>query len=192
MAATMKVYCDYGPVGSITSQDTTTNNPALRFKAADNNAINLNNPVRVPQSGQVNRSYWKHVYLYCAANPSQYIHNVRFLTDSANGFGAGTSLKVGDQTPTRNHASTAGYVQATGTGNTGNAIVGNHTNVTSVSDAFTKTEGSPLTVSVSETDGRIVNIGDTSDYVILQLEVADNTSPGLIPTEMFTFGYDEV
>jgi hypothetical protein len=193
MAATMKVYCDYGASGSITEQDTTANSPSIRLKTADDNTIDLNNPVRIPPSGQTYRSYWKHVYLYCSAAPSQYVNNVKFYSDGSNGFGTGVSLKVGDQLPIKNNASNAGYVQATGTqGTTGNAIVGNHTNVTSVSDAFTKTSGSPLSVTISETDSKIVNIGETSNYVVLQLEVADTASPGLITAETLTFSYDEV
>jgi len=196
-AATLYVYSDIGGTANTPASSSRIDNlgpPALRFKTADDRTIDTANPILV--SSTVTRySYWKHIYLYVGINASANdIDNIRFYSDGAIGFGTGVTLNVADETPTKNSGSSAGYDPAAGSeGITGN-VVTTHTDVTAVTDAASLTSGSPLTVSVSEDGGTtdpMTTVGDTSDYVILQVAVATTASAGLTASETLTFQYDE-
>lgn len=194
MAATMDIYFDNG--GSDTSPALNTDTdplgpPNIRFKTADDATIDTANPIPVPAAG-TNYSFWKQMYLFCADPDGNTIDNVKFYSDGAIGFGTGITLMVGDETPTKNSGSDAGYEVATGTpGTTGNEMVAAHAGLTGSTDAASLTSGSPLTVSISEA-GSVINLAsETSDYVILQVNVATTASAGLTSSETLTFQYDE-
>jgi hypothetical protein len=194
MAADMSVYFDFG--GSDTSPGTEQDTdalgpPRMRFKTNDNATIDLVDPIPIPTAG-TKYSYWKQIYLYATAAPATQVDNIKFYTDGG-GFGTGVTLKAGDETPTKNSGSDAGYEVATGTpGDTGDEMVANHAGLTGSTDAFTYTSGSPLSVSISETSNIINAIGETSNYVILQMEVISSASPGTLSSETLTFRYDEI
>ena len=81
-------------------------------------------------------SFWKQIYLKVTGGTFTQIDNVKFYTDGG-GFGTGISTFVGDQLPTKNSGSDAGYVVATGTvGTSGNAMVASHAGVSAQTDAF--------------------------------------------------------
>ena len=190
MAATMKVYFDFGGSNGSpgTQQDTTSLGPPnLRFKRADNATIDSNNPCTIPPSG-TSYSRWKQIYLYCSVAPSSQINNVRFYTDGT-GFGTGITVKVGLQFPTKNSGSSAGYEVAD---TDDEELVAGHGGITSSADAFGYTEGSPLSVTISEGDSVINGVGDTCNYVALQMEIVSTASPGDLNNEQFTFKYDEI
>jgi hypothetical protein len=193
MAATFKLYCDIG--GTTDNPGTPTDcsalSPNIRFKTADDNAINSSNPIPIPTSG-TNRSYWKSVYLLCTGSPSSQVNNVKFYTDGT-GFGTGIVTYVGIQTPTHNSGATTGYDVAIGTpASTGEEVVLGHADITTKQDAFYYVSGTPLTVSISESGSIINNINETTDYVVLQMDVGSAASPGDLADETFTFSYDEI
>lgn len=194
MAATMNVYFDFG--GSDGNPGTNQNvdslgPPNLRFKTADDANIDANNPIPIPSSG-TKYSYWKHIYLYCSSAPNTQINNVKLYTDGG-GFGTGVTLYVGDQFPTKNSGSSSGYEVATGTqGDTGDEMVANHSGISSKSDLFSYTSSSPLSVSISESGGIIDAVGETTNYVVLQMAVDNTASPGNLADETITFSYDEI
>jgi len=195
MAAQLSVYLDFGGAdGSpATEQDIDALGPPnLRFKTADDAAIDGNNPIPIPAAG-TKYSYWKQIYLHCDAAPDTQIDNIRFYTDGG-GFGTGITLKVGEQFPTKNSGSDAGYEVATGTpGDSGDEMVANHAGLTSSVNAFSKTQASPLSgPSISEAGNVIDAVGETSDYLVLQMEVDDTASPGDLADETLTFQYDEI
>ena len=194
MAATMDVYFDFGGTDNTpeTERDTDTlGPPQIRFKTADDATIDTANPIPVPAAG-TNYSYWKQIYLYCANADSNTIDNVKFYSDGTIGFGTGVTLMVGDETPDKNSGSDAGYEVATGTpGTTGNEMVAAHADLAGSTDAASLTSGSPLTVSISETDNEINAASETTDYVILQVNVISTASAGLTASETLTFQYDE-
>jgi len=103
-------------------------------------------------------------------------------------------LKVGEQFPTKNSGSDAGYEVATGTpGDSGDEMVAAHAGLSSSVDAFGKTQGSPLSgPSISEAGNIIDAVGETTDYLALQMEVDDTASPGDLANETLTFQYDEI
>jgi hypothetical protein len=194
MAAVMDVYFDFGGSDGSpgTEQDTDALGPPnLRFKTADDATIDDNNPIPIPTAG-TKYSYWKQIYLYCGTAPSTKVDNIKLYTD-AGGFGTGITVKVGEQFPVKTDVLNTGYEVATGTpGDTGDEMVAAHAGLTSSVDVFTKTSGSPLSVTINEAGGIIDAIGETSNYVCLQMEVITTASPGNLTDETFTFQYDEV
>jgi hypothetical protein len=190
MVAAFSVYYDFGGSDGTpgTNQDVDAlGPPTLRFKQADNATIDTNNPIPIPSDGSTNYSYWKHVYLYCDTAPDTQVDNVKFYTDGS-GFGSGVTLNVGLQFPTKNNASSAGYEVA----DTATGMVSAHTGVTSEASAFTYTSGSPLSLTISEA-GNIINaIGETTDYLVMQMAVTSAASPGNLADETLTFQYDEI
>ncbi len=71
-------------------------------------------------------------------------------------------------------------------------MVAAHAGLTSSVDFFTKTSGSPLTVSISEAGNLINAIGETTNYVVLQMEVINTASPANLTDETITWKYDEI
>ena len=190
----MSVYFNFGgsDTSSGTQQDTDAlGPPRLRFKTNDDATIDLVDPIPIPAAG-TKYSYWKQIYLYATSGPATQVDNVKFYTDGG-GFGAGVAVKAGDETPTNNSGSEAGYEVATGTpGDTGDEMVAAHAGLSGSTDAFTYDSGSPLDVSISEGSSIIDATDEMTDYVILQMEVTSGASPGTLSSETFTFRYDEI
>jgi len=190
MVAAFSVYYDFGGSDNTpgTEQDVDAlGPPRLRFKVADDATIDNNNPIPIPTDGSTNYSFWKQVYLYCDTAPDTQVDNVKFYTDGS-GFGSGITLNVGDEFPVKNSAADTGYDVADAA-----EIMTNHTDVTAFSDAFGFTSGAPLSgPSISETSSIIVDIGDTSNYLVMQMAVTSDASPGDLADETMTFQYDEI
>ena len=75
----------------------------------------------------------------------------------------------------------------------GDEMVAAHAGLTSSVDAFSKTQASPLSgPSISEGGNVIDAVGETTDYLVLQMEVDDTASPGDLANETLTFQYDEI
>lgn len=171
-----------------TEQDTDALGPPnIRFKRADNATIDNINPCTIPPSG-TSYSRWKQIYLRCDVAPSTQVDNIRIYTDGA-GFGTGITVMVGQQFPTKNSGSSAGYEVADVDDE--EMVVG-HTGITTSVDFFTKTEASPLSVTISEVGGIINAIGETCNYVVLQMNIINTASPGDLANETFSFKYDEI
>jgi len=170
------------------TQATITN---LRFKTADDNTQDTNNPIPIV-SAATKYSYWRQVYLEASTAPDTQVDNIKFYTDGGD-FGTGITMNIADQFPVKNSGADTGYDLATGTpGDTGN-IMTDHTDISSVTDAFSFTSGSALTgPSISEGGSIIADIDDTSNYIVLQLVVTDSASPGTKTAETLTFQYDEI
>jgi len=192
MAASFDIFCDIGGTdGSPGTEENISSLGTLRFRTDDYNTLDTENPIPIPTAGN-KYSYWKSVYMFCTVAPSDKVDNMRFYTDGG-GFGTGVTLWVGDETPTKNSGSDAGYELASGTpGDSGDELVANHSSITARTDAFTYTSGSPLTISISESGNTINAIGETCDYILLQLHVISTASAGALTPETLTFKYDEV
>jgi len=191
MVATVAVFVETGPNATPVETDTSALGPPnIRFKTADDSVIDANNPIPIPTSG-TNRSFWKHIFLKATGGTFTQIDNVKFFTDGT-GFPTGITVNVGDETPTKNSGSTAGYDQATGTVGTNGDELTTHANITAKTDAFSFTSGSPKTVTISEAGAIIDASGETTNYVVGQMDVADTASPGDLADETWTFQYDEI
>ncbi|MCP6727576.1 MAG: hypothetical protein KJI69_06210 [Patescibacteria group bacterium] len=189
MVAAFNVNFDFGGADNApgTEQDITgLGPPELRFKQADNATIDSSDPMPIPTAG-TEFSRWKQIYLVCTTAPDTQVDNVRFFTDGG-GFGTGITVRVGDQFPLHSAAIETGYDVSDA-----NAVMTTHTDITTSSDAFTFTTGSPLSgPTISEAGGIINAIGETTNYLVLQMEVLSTASPGNLTDETFTFRYDEI
>ena len=189
MVATVSVYFDFGGVDGTpgTSQDVDAlGPPTIRFKAADDATIDTNDKLVIPAAGTI-YSYWKHLYLYCDDADSHTLNNFKIYSDGNNGLGTGVTVMVGDEFPTKTSGSTAGYEVA----DAQTELVAGHSGIDGTTDFFSYTSGAALTVSCSETSNQIDDTGETTDYVLMQMNVASTASPGDTPNETGTWAYDE-
>lgn len=190
MAATLNVYFDFGGVDGTPGTNQNTDGlgpPNIRFKQADDAQIDAVAAIPIPGAGTA-YSRWKQIYLRCSAAPVTSVDNVKFYTDGG-GFGAGITLRVSTSFPEKNSGSNTGYEIA----DVNNAMLTDHSGVAGVADAFGYNAGAPLAgPSISEA-GNIINaIGETTNFLILQLEVTNAASAGNLADETLTFQYDEI
>ncbi len=195
MVATVATFFDFGGVDGTpgTQQDTSGLAPVnVRFKTADDSTIDANDPIPIPGAG-TNYSFWKNLYMRVTGGTFTQINNVKFFTDGTN-FGTGIVTSVGDQLPTNNSGSQAGYeVDTAGTpGTTGTEMVTGNTQISSKSDAFGYTSGSPFAITISEAGGILNATGERTDYLVAQMAVDNTASPGDLADETWTFQYDEI
>lgn len=193
MAATLQEVFDNGGTDANPGSETVVDAlgpPRLKMKTADNPTIDNVNPIPKPAAG-LNYSFWKQVYLQCSVAPSGVCDNFRWYTDGS-GFGTGIALKVGLQFPVKTSVSDAGYEVATGTiGETGDEMVAAHASLSSSGDAFGKVVGTPLEVSCGEAGNAIDDVGETTNYVVLQAEVGPTAAAGTPSNETITWKWDE-
>ena len=71
-------------------------------------------------------------------------------------------------------------------------MVADHGGISSSADAFSYGTVAPLAGPSIGGDNIIDAIGETSDYLVLQMEVDNTASPGNLTDETFTFRYDEI
>jgi hypothetical protein len=132
------------------------------------------------------------VYLKCSVAPSSQCDNFKWYTDGS-GFGTGIALQIGTETPTKNSGSNAGYEVADGSvGETGIAMITGHAGVSGKADAFSFTSAAPKTVSCSEAGSLINAQNETTDYIILQVEVINTASAGTPSNETVVWRWDEI
>ncbi len=192
MTATVAVYIDT----TMTPSDTDTTSltgapPNIRFKTADDFNIDTNDPIPIPASG-VKRSFWKSIFLKAIAGPFTQITEVKFFTNGGS-FGTGILTEVADELPNHNSTSTSGYSEATGVqGDDGDEMVANYGGLTGKQDAFGFVSMTPKDVTISETDNKIQNVGESTNYLVFQMEVDSSAGPGDLPNETWTFQYDEI
>jgi hypothetical protein len=195
MVATVSIKYSTGGVDGTPATETDVDAlgpPCLRFKLADNPTIDTNNKLVIPTAG-TNYSLWKQIYLYCDDAASHILNNLKFYSDGTNSFGTGVDLEVGLQFPTKNSGASTGYELPTLTGDSGDEMVAGHTIITTKATVFNYNSGAMLTgPTISEASSQIDAVGETSNYLVLQMDVANTASPGELPVdETLTIQYDE-
>lgn len=176
----------------------------VRFKTADDFAIDANDPIPIPAPGPPNFSFWKQLYLRIFAGTGTLVRNVKFFANSA-GFGAGINTLVGTNTPFPENSSLtqSGYEVADGsigvTGNDMNFTINpgtGHSGVTTTADAFSFTSVSPLDMEINETGNpnadEMIAIGQRTRYLVFQMDVDSTASPGALTPETWTFQFEEI
>lgn len=189
MVAVFEVTLDTGGTPDNPALSTNTDPlgpPNVRYKRADDGTIDTSNPNIIPSAGTTN-SRWKSLFLKCTTAPDTQVNNVKIYTDGT-GFGTGITVNVGDETPTKNNASSAGYDPA----DTNDDPLVNHADISGVTDFFTFTSGSPKAVSISEAGSIINAINETTDYVVTQMDIINTATPGDLPNESVTWEWDEI
>ena len=145
----------------------------VRFKAADNNTVDTNDPIVVPASGTT-YSYTKTLRAYMLAAPDTNVSDFEWYSDGANGLGTGVGVQV------RN-------LGTSWTANI-NTVMGSST------DLFASTSGSPLDGAVTDTGPWLPADNETyiGDLIRLQMSVADTATNGATPTETLTLRHKEI
>lgn len=183
MAATVvtKYYYGAGP-----TVETATN---LRFKTADNNTQDTNNPCVKPAAG-TNYSAWKHITLYCTVAPDNDIDNIKIYTDGTldgdNSDYTDCVVYVGDE-----DIALASYVQATGSGDSWDEIVASHGGISAKTSLFSYTSGAPRTVAEEAAWSTPGSNEEITKGIVLQLDIGSSASGGSQGTETITWVYDE-
>jgi hypothetical protein len=197
MAATLKLFMDIAGADTApgSENDISALSPMFRFKTADDIAIDTNNPIPIPAAGTI-YSYWKNLYIKMTADDGKTVNNFLFYTDGTV-FGTGVTVMVGDEYPTKNSGSDAGYEIATGTpGATGDEMVAAHAGLTGSTDVETFVTGAKLTLAdgdfISEAGNVLNATGEMTNYFLLQMNAINTASSGNLADETFTFLYDEV
>ena len=154
----------------------------IRLKSADDNDTStILYPVRIPDAG-TNYSYVVSSKINVSVAPNTSITNMQLYTDGT-GFGTGITVNIGNQYPVT-------YVQATGTpGVTGTKMTTVYNGViTSVTDLFSYTIGSPLTLTMIKNSGT----GDYTNFICIQAYIGTTATKGAKSSKNITFQYDEV
>ena len=167
MPATVQIWGYHGAAASVAGADITSTD--TRFKLADNDTADAENPVTVPTSG-TNYSYIKNERLYCTVTPASVVDNLRFFTDGSSwGTGIAIYAKVSNS-----------YVDP---------IVNGTAALTGVADETTYTSAAPLalTGSISNPD-----TGAFGQFVVRQGAVGTGAAPGVVSGKTQYFRYDEI
>lgn len=144
----------------------------VRFKNANDTAVDTANPMVVPGAGS-DHSFTKKIRARMTVAPDTNISNMRWYSDGANGFGTGV---------------TCTYVNLGTTFGTQNET--DHTGT----DLFTATSGSPIDGDGTDTGPFVPGDNNTyiGDIIELQLHVASTASNGALPAETLTLAWDEI
>jgi hypothetical protein len=196
--ATIKWYLDWGgsdntPDG--TPKDLSGGGTKIRWKSnTDMWTIDAADAMPIPGAGN-NYSYWGQFYMEMTARPgSEVVNNMKYYTDGGD-YGTGITLYVGDEDPVRTSALTTGYDLATGTpGTTGDRMdsgANKHTDLTARTDAFSYVTGTPRSLTIGESGNALDLVGETCNYLVMQLDVDSTASSGTKTAETQTGRYDE-
>lgn len=182
----MAIQWDFG--GSDNSPGTTgTTITNLRFNAEDTNDQDAASPLIIPSGPGLIYSYWKQIYMKATTGPDTQVDAVELYTDGALGWGTETTVNVGNGAQVHNSGATTGYDVANA-----QETMTAHTDVAAVTSLFTFTSGSARSVTISEA-GSIINANDeTTDYIVLQTTIDDDSTQGTKATETVTWQYDEI
>jgi len=174
----------------------TDNNPGannivttVRYKEADNNTVDLNNPVTIPPSG-TKWSYWKHNYIQFGGTFTQ-INNIKWWVASFNW--TGVTLWIDDNLAALQHSTgtpnTTGYEVADGLNN-----LNTHAHITTPVNAGTTytSSGSAKTIDIDESLGVIDAAGESSNYWVTALEVGVTAVAGTQAAKTCNVEYDEI
>lgn len=197
MVASFEVFEETTGVNGTPAQKTqiTTGgrNPNQQFRTDDTSTVDNANPIAIPPLTQTNYSYVKSSFMECTVAPSTQVDNMQFFSDGTNNLGTGIDVVLGDQQPTRKLGDTSGYIVATGVvGTSGNEMTTFYTGITTVTSVFTFNPSSTKAISISETGNQITAVGQTTDYLVLQMVVVDTAIPTITPNEIATYQYDEI
>ena len=145
----------------------------IRFKDADNNTVDNNDPLVIPAADTI-YSYTKKLRAYMDAAPSVQVSNFRWYSDGENSLGTGLAITC------KNIGTTFGSQYKT-------AMSGG-------ADFFGKTSGSPLDGDGTDTGPFVPADDDTyiGDIIELQMSVASTASQGSKGPEAVTVAYDEI
>lgn len=148
----------------LTASDAGTDKTAstVRFKLADNQTVDNNDPITIPSGVDNTKSYWKQLRMYCASAPDTQIDNLRFYSDGSNDFGTGVSVNASNRGPTP-----------------GNDIDSNaSSSLPDSQDLFGLTSGAPLDIDAIHTSA-VTATGFFGDYIYSLTVLRDTVKNGM-------------
>ena len=153
----------YEMAGASVGTDKTSS--TVRFKSADEVAIDYNNRLRVPVAGNTSYSYTKQLRFHISVVPSVDIQNLKAYTDGINDFGTGKNVQydVLDNFITNTNANIAG------------------------TDLFLKDINSMIDLGAGPYSG----VGFIGKFLRMQMVLSSDALPGILNAEQLTFAYDE-
>jgi hypothetical protein len=160
--------------GASTGSATTVN--SIRFKHADTfDASAVTTPMVKPGSGLFDRSYIKHLSLYCSVAPSTNFTNGQFYLSTPP---TGVNYYC--------MSDSAAYSQATA-----DATLANDTtyNAGTSASRVNPTSGANAITFLSTT---FTGTGRVGQYVRVYMRLADTVTAGTLAGTTFTFSYDEI
>jgi hypothetical protein len=183
MAAIVNIYELNGAAPGVPTAKTSG---TVRFKNADDAAVDLVDPLFVP-GALTEYSYQKYLRLRIDGGGFTQLSNLRAYSDGASGFGAGVKVWFW----------TAGsYAQPEEPPNT---LDPPHYPVsgspqTAGGDLFARTSGAPIDLDAFN-PGPFGNGSPAEwigDFLVLAMEIEPAASQGILPAETLTFAYDEI
>jgi hypothetical protein len=173
LAAVVEVHSYHGATGSPSTSN--VKDTEIRHKLADNDTVDLNNPVPIPAAG-TKYGWRKHTRLFVASGIGSQIGNLRWFAGSAPGdWSGGVSLLAG---------TTPSYRQGSASDETA-AIAG-------VADVDIYTSTSPLTVNASAAAITQNSSYGSQDYVNQQIGVASTATSGVKTARTCSYRFDEI
>ena len=191
LVATFDVFFDWGGANDAAGNNTDVDAlgpPTLRFKDADDATIDASDKIVIPAAG-TKYSYWKHIYLKCSNADGHTMNNFAVYSDGG-AWDVNNDLDIGDEQPTKNTGSDAGYEVAD---TDDEDMTADHAHVTGVTDFFSYTagEGTDFDVSCSEAGAAVDAANETTDYIVLEFKTVNAAVPGDLANETGTWSYDE-
>lgn len=173
MSATIEVRVLHGGAPALGSDIT---DQTARFKLADDDAQDANDPVDKPAAG-VTFAWRKSFLLVCTQLPDNALRNLRFFSDGAS---IGTGQRV-------LFATSTSYIQATSA---------DESVPISAVDVDVLTSSNPAVIQAGQFVDGFTDVAPTSggalqDHVMLQLEVASNAVGGDGGSKTLTYRYEE-
>jgi hypothetical protein len=162
---------------------------SIRFKAADNDTVDANNPLAIPGAGTI-YSYLKQLRFYAATTPSNTINNLKFYTDGANGFGTGVGLTAATFVTLTGTASAGSTTTLTTSGLTSSALVGYVLEITAGAQSGSARRISANTttlITVASAFGGALD--NTSVYRIWYIDPINNAQTQVTTGMSNAFGY---
>jgi hypothetical protein len=158
----------------------------LRYKEADNNTQDLNNPVTIPPTCTPKYSYWKHTFVVFTGCFTQ-ICNINWFVECFNW--TGTTLTMGNGVQAKSSGGSTGYDPAVGLN-----ILTTHDTICATTDA-----GATYTSSccgragtISECCAQIDAACETTDYFVTNLALICTAVSGTQTAKTVTIEYDEI
>lgn len=173
MAATIEIHSFHGTAPGAEGPDVASGE--IRHKLADNDTVDVNNPIPVPGAG-IGFGWRKQTKMKVASGLGTQVGNIRWFAAAPPGDWAGTVALYAGITPT--------YVE--GTSGDESAQLGG----TITADSYTSSD--PLTVNASaDAITQNSSYGDQS-FVLQQVGVFAGTASGVKTARTCTYRYDEI
>lgn len=194
MVAAFNVMLDTG--GSNGNPGVSTNTdplgaPNIRFKRADDPNIDGADP-NIIKDGMTSISRWKQIYLQCVTAPTVQVDNVKIYTGGpGDNYGPEISVDIGNISTTR-HTTPAPDTTGYSVSDTDDEDMAGHGSIMSHSDFFVFDAGNKYDVLITEELSKIDGIGETTNYVVLQMYISDMAAPGNLADKEITWEYDEI